>query len=98
MFEIFARCKDFGATPLFSARLRLVSFATTVFPNPDHEDTDTLGALGALRLRGLRHLRVLPLLPLALFFSVSPWLCGEYSFGCGYAPPCASVAKSVLCL
>src|ERR1039457_6903182 len=33
-----------------------------------------------------------PVLPLTLFFSVSPWLCGEYSFGCGYAL-CTSVAR-----
>ena len=29
-----------------------------------------------------------PAFPLCLPFSVSPWLCGEYSFGCGYAAQC----------
>src|ERR1017187_9596714 len=30
---------------------------------------------------------------LILFFSVSPWLRGEYSFSCGFAAPCPSVAQ-----
>jgi hypothetical protein len=29
-----------------------------------------------------------PVLPLSLLFSVSPWLCGEYSFGCSHAALC----------
>src|ERR1022692_2677963 len=33
-----------------------------------------------------------PVLPLSLLFSVSPWLCGEHSFGCGYAALCSSVS------
>src|ERR1035441_1302454 len=92
MFEIFARCKDFRATPVSSVWLRL--FAR-------HDD------LLEPKLRGRRNPGVpappwpppppcAPVLPLTLFFSVSPWLCGEYSFGCGYAALCASVAKSVL--
>src|ERR1022692_3137202 len=40
-----------------------------------------------------------PVLPLSLLFSVSPWLCGEYSLGCGYAALCLCTTNALsLCM
>src|ERR1019366_3404048 len=40
-----------------------------------------------------------PVLPLSLLFSVSPWLCGEYSLGCGYSALCLCTTNALsLCM
>jgi hypothetical protein len=56
MFEIFARCKDFRATPSLQFGCGY-SRATTIFPNRSYDDAEILWAP---RLRGLRNPRVLP--------------------------------------
>jgi hypothetical protein len=73
IFEVFARCKDLQATPVFS--FWLPQFAR-------HGDFPERKLPGRRDLRDFRAsvasaTSVCSVLFLTLFFSVSPWLCGE---------------------